>query len=400
MPQRTALFQLLPWTGGLNSSLDESVLPSNRLVAADNVTYDVTGAPRKRDGFAHNYDNLTSDSTLIVGLHDFWAGLSSRNQKRVAVKSDGRVYVDSGGVLTALTVSGTAWTGTITQCTMTTFNNRVIICVDGANNVVKYWDGNNANPVTDLPGTPPKASWCGQHQGRLILNDKTNVDSFQYSAVNDHTLWNGVGDSGGFPIAQGDGDPDGLNGFVSFKGIGFFGKRLKLYRMTGYAPEEWQIELVSDGIGFVNQNAIARVDQDDVFFVSTKGVHSLAATNNYGDFESTFVSSDIQRTFNNSFVKTRLKYVTAAYLNTVNSIAFAFTESSAASRLNTNNTTNNALYLFNVVLKQWYRWSDVSCQSVIVASDGDRWTVTLRMSKIHYLLAQRAQPPLWAWASN
>jgi hypothetical protein len=493
MPSRALIFKQMPWTGGLNTSLDEATIPAHQLTVADNVVFATSGSRKKREGIKHNWDvaatevftvtlpaaasittgqywtcssptvnyyvwynkdagggdpapatktaievaivtgdtaaqvatktaaavaatgsalvfSATADSATvtvttlvagactnaanvdvggtptftttrdgistsasIVGLHDYWFGSTTRSQRIVAVTSDRKVYVYNAGTRTELTVAGTAWSGTLTSCSMTTFNNKVIIAVDGSTNVVKYWDGNSASSVDDLPGTPPLASVVGQHLGRLVLNDKGNPDRAHYSPTHDHTQWNGAGDSGAVDIGVGDGDPIGITAFFpTFKGELFIGKRTKLYRVSGYAPETLAISKVSDSIGVASHNSITPVDQDDVMWVSEKGVHSLAATANYGDFEASYVSQDIQKTFSDEFDRSRLKYVWGAYLNNINSVAFSFTEESSLGRTLTNTSVNNTVYLYNVVNKAWYRWPDLPCQSLIVAGDSDK----------------------------
>ena len=44
MPARTQLFQLLPWIGGVNTSQDDSLIPPNQLVRADNCIFDTKGS--------------------------------------------------------------------------------------------------------------------------------------------------------------------------------------------------------------------------------------------------------------------------------------------------------------------------------------------------------------------
>jgi hypothetical protein len=53
MPRRTQVFQLAPWTGGVNSSVDPGVLPANDLVQADNVLFSTHGTRLKREGFSY-----------------------------------------------------------------------------------------------------------------------------------------------------------------------------------------------------------------------------------------------------------------------------------------------------------------------------------------------------------
>lgn len=392
MPSRTSIFQMLPWVGGLNTALDEALIPPNQCTVLDNVLFDTRGSKKKRPAINHAWDGAASGTTNIIGLHDYWYfDGTNMVQKLVGVASDGAVYSydpDTGTRTTlALDAGATAWTGTLTSCSMLTFNNKLFIAVSGSANVIRMWDPQTSASLFDCPGTPPKASILRAHLGRMWCNDKANRDRAHYSPTADHTQWNGADDSGAIDIGLGDGDPEGITAiFPTFKGDTFIAKRSKFYRVAGYAPETFQVSLISSGVGCVSHNSVAPIDQDDIMWVSEKGVHALSATANFGDFESSFVSNDIQRTFNEDLSVSRLKYSWAAYLPNINSVAFCFTESSGLNRSLTTTTVNNAVYLYNVPLKAWYRWPDVSCQSVVVASDSDKkrfyfGTHTTRVSK-------------------
>jgi hypothetical protein len=121
---------------------------------------------------------------------------------------------------------------------------------------------------------------------------------------------------------------------------------------------------MSDGIGCISHNSITPVENTELLWVSERGVHSMSATDTYGAFDAAFVSADIQRTFNEDFTKSRLPFVWGAYLDTINSVAFGFTMEG--------DSTNNDVYLYNIPLKSWYRWPNISCQSLIVANDADK----------------------------
>jgi hypothetical protein len=53
MASRTQIFQQLPWDGGLNTSLDEAMIPVNQCRELDNVVYDfgACGVRDYRDGY-------------------------------------------------------------------------------------------------------------------------------------------------------------------------------------------------------------------------------------------------------------------------------------------------------------------------------------------------------------
>lgn len=378
MPLRTTLFQQFPWIGGVNTALDESTIPSNQLTVARQCVFGTRGSRKKRDGINFDYDDASSGSDKIIGGFDFWFG-TPRVQRKVAVTSDKDFYSYTAAARSADLFAGTAWGTAVTVASFETLNDLCIVAVDGSNNVMKKWAG--SGNIADLGGTPPKASICRVHLGRLWTNDKDNPDRLHYSTTSNPEEWKGTGDSGALDIGVGDGDPEGITAiFPTFKGDLFVAKKTKLYRVMGFAPEEFEVKLVSNGIGCESHNSVTTIDQDDIVFVSSRGVHSLSATANYGDFSGAFLSADIQTTFNENFLRSRLKYCKAAYLPEINSIAFAVTESAYGS------SANNSIWLYNMPLKSWYNWPNLSCESLFLVSDSDQrrfylGTSTTRLAK-------------------
>jgi hypothetical protein len=367
MSARTTLFQLLPWQGGVNTALDFSMIPAKQLVQADHAVFSTRSSRKKRDGINFDWDDASNASNSIIAQQDYWFGVSSKTQIRVALSDNKTLYkYNSSGARTSITVDGTttAWSAAITQASLLTFNNKLLIAVDGTSNKVRTWDGSGS--ILDLQGTPPEASILQEHIGRVWANDKTNRDRLHYSTTGNEQEWQGVGDSGALDIGIGDGDPEGITAiFPTFQGVLFVAKRTKLYKVVGDAPENFQVILVSSGIGCVSPS-IATVDQTDLIYISERGFHSLSATNAYGDFEGAYLSKDIQTTFNNDFTNSRLKYIRTAYISNLNSVAFAVTDESVGTG------TNNTIWLYNFEEKAWYRWPDVSCQSLVAIRDADK----------------------------
>jgi hypothetical protein len=211
----------------------------------------------------------------------------------------------------------------------------------------------------------PLCLFIREHLGSLWGNDKSQLDRLHYSGAGTAFQWGGVGTSGAHDIGVGDGDPQGLTGIApTFKGDLFVGKRTKLYRIVGQDPDTAAIEKASNGIGFLSNQGITGIDLDDVFFVSDRGFHSLATTQAYGDFTASYISSDIQATFIDSFEESRKRYIKAAYLPQLNSAVFAVSENGS--------TQNNSLYLFNIQKKYWYRWPNVEAECILSAQDQDK----------------------------
>jgi len=365
MGTRTELFRMMPWNGGMNTSVNEAVIDSNELVRADNVIFDNRAARRVREGIYYNWDDATADTEEIIGQHFFSYGTTSRTSRLVAVSTKKEVYSHtSGGTRSNLTLTA-AYPADITKVSMITYNNKVIIAVDGASNPVKQWTGSgNVDSVSNAPS----ASILREHGGRIWCNDKTNLDRLHFCEIGDETKWNGSGDSGYLYIGEGDGDPEGITAiFPTHRGDLFVAKKTKLYRISNTSdPLYAQVSLVSDGIGCVSHNSAISIDGNDVLFVSERGIHSLSATDAYGDFSSKFLSQKIQKTFIENFDRTKLMSCFGGYIPELQSAFFTFSDSDFSG------SYMNCLYIYNIELGLWSRWIDIPCESLCVARDSDR----------------------------
>ncbi len=247
------------------------------------------------------------------------------------------------------------------------------MAADGTANLLQYWDGTSATAIqlrdhplyTSTDPDPPICSILSQHLGRVWTNDENNPDRLHFSETFNQFKWIGIGDSGAIDIGVGDGDPVGITAiFPTFKGELFVAKKTKLYRISGFAPETFQVRLVSNSIGCESHNSVVGVDQDDIFWISSRGIHSLSATASFGDFEANFVSKKIQKTFNDDLNFSRLKFSFGAYLDSINSVAFTFARAGVAFA--------DRLLIYNVPLQAWYNWPGIPCESLITANDADR----------------------------
>ncbi len=365
--ERFRQLSVFPWVGGVVTARDASEIAPNQLTVCQHYVFNPGGDRIMRDGIDYNWDSGGSLGTQLIDGTDYIRQVgNSKVGVKVTMDANGNLYsYASGGTRTQLTISGTPWNSTITQVSFLTFNNQLLIAVDGLNNVVKYWDG--VNPVQDLPNAP-LASILQQHQERVWANDKTNLDRLHYSQTQAQTVWQGAGDSGVLDLTPGDGDLTGLSAiFVPFQGNLFVTKRTKLYEVGGSDPTSYSITQVSDGIGCLSQRAFATVGQQDIVFASEKGFHQLTTTLNYGNFVSSYISADIQDKFQNQFLYERFPYIKAIYIPQIASVGFAVTDQSYG-----NQPYNNILWLYNLNQSQnsWHAWP-LGCECVFMSRDSD-----------------------------
>lgn len=362
---------MLPWNGGLNTSLDPGVISPNQLTKGEGCQFATNGARSRRDGINFNWDDAATGTDRILAGIDFWFGTTNEKTQQIIGISDQKKFYKytpgSSGTRTEITDSGSAWSTTITDVSTVVFANKLLMAASGGtSNSIKQYSG--SGDVSDLGNSSPSASILQKHLGRVWCNDLSNPDRLHYCETGNLGKWLGAGDSGALDIGVGDGDPYGITAiFPTFQGALFVAKKTKLYKITGTTPDTFDIICVSEGIGCEGQNAQAAADETDVFFTSSRGFHSLVTTVAYGDFQAQYVSYDIQKTFLEKFPNSQRPYIKAAYISDLNSVAFAVCDTQYNPSLN-----NNAVYLYNIVLKSWYVWPNVGPQSLFMVQDADK----------------------------
>lgn len=453
MPSRLQTFNQRVWQGGLNTSLDATLLSPDELSIAQNVIFTTSGSRKSRGGIKfHSYTGVgvqrssvgttrtiritfndssyapsngdyiaiwtnnssnsnydikrvqitsitntsgttyditytmsaglteivTADTTLrvityiddtVIGMKDFWfLSSGTKTQKRVVVLSDGTFHLlASTGSLSPISTSGLSITAPLTGCSFAVLGNKLLIALEGgttSQNKPVIWSGsgNITHPNNlDYAGTNvnatnafPNLKYLQVHQSRVWGIVKSTPDQLVYSDINNLESWQGEADSGAILPESGDDDYSGITAiFPPFKGTLLFAKGNKLYRVDGELPFS-TVNKISDGVGCVSHNSAVAIDQDDVVFISRKGIHSLSATGDYGDFAGAYLSSNIQSSFN-SLELSIISKSTAQYIPSLNSILFCVPEDGESN--------NNVIYLLNLTningqpSRRWYKWS-------------------------------------------
>lgn len=349
-----------------NSSGDEVTYYASTGIAVDSIAFD--GYTISYTGVGSFEETTTATTTLtvtrqypIVRVHDYWHFTGSGNaQEVIAVTAQPKIfkYDTSGRRKEVEKDSGaTVRVGSAELVDSTVFNEALIVAQSRLGNTpIRYKPEDDSGKWTDLAGSPPDFSIMAKHLNRIWTNDKNNPDRIHYCSTGNAEEWQGIGDSGAIDVRPGDGDPRGVVGIRVFKGQIFISKSGKEYRIVGDSPENFQVLDVSQGIGSVAHLASAAVDQDDVLYLSPKGAHSTATTANYGDFQASYLSAKIQPTYTQEFERLRLNYAQAVYSPTINSVAFSVSENSTS--------LQDTIWLYNTQVKEWYRWPNISAQSL------------------------------------
>lgn len=373
-----------------SNSSSELIYTSNGTTILTIGTTNITNDTITYTGSGVETESITATSTLvvkrrypIVKLVNYWRDDASNLpvQMLVGITEQPLLFkYDAQGRRKQIEADAgvTARVGTSDRVNTVIFNNRLIAGYSRIGNKPTMYRPETTEEWQDLPYAPD-FSVCTTHLNRIWTNDKNNKDRLHYSGSGSHTDWNGASDSGALDIRPGDGDPEGITAIFAYKGQVFVGKKNKLYRVVGDSPENFQVLDVSNGLGVESQGSIAPIDNDDVFYISSKGVHTVATTSNYGDFLSAFLSAKIQPTFN-EFSRGLLRECQAVYNPLINSVAFSFGAGSAADC--------NQLWLYNVITKEWYRWPDISCTALTNYDIGDRPYIFIGTSDGRIIRAQ------------
>lgn len=264
------------------------------------------------------------------------------------------VDVSTGFTITTTNQGATLPTGTPDRIHTNVMNNYYIQSFPARGDKPIKFDAANDSVYKLLAGSPPDFSIGTVFLGRLWTNDKDEPDRLHYSATGDSEKWLGTADSGALDIDPGDGDDAGISAIYVHQNILYACKGERIFRIRGETPETFLIEPVTRGLGGESHAATVALDNRDTLMLSRRGFHSVAATDRYGDTETSFLSARIQPTFN-SWPKGRLKYTQGAYIPELNSVAFSISEGG---------TEQDNIWLLNVEGGQWYRWPDVPCAAL------------------------------------
>jgi len=279
------------------------------LLRADNVTYELDGAPHKVGGSSLYGPRLdeSGSAVSVQGLYDFWlqgtAGSETQNYMAYAGTQ----------LLNSTNLSGT-WAALTTglepskEPCFETFAAYLIWASTSNVDVPQRWDGAAAS-TSILGATAPNFAFHVKHKNLLwAAGVAANPSRLYFSDTLDPTTWSG-GASGSIDIDPDDGDRitsiiSHKNELIVFKGP----NRLSVHRITGSSPSGSdafaRVPFIA-GVGGINQNGLFRIN-DDLVFPSPRGIHSLAATAAFGDYVEAFLARPILSHYQDSLNHTVL----------------------------------------------------------------------------------------------
>ncbi|MDO8704883.1 MAG: hypothetical protein Q7J84_08055 [Sulfuricaulis sp.] len=294
------IIQPLPFKGGWDTSLGPQAAEVTHLLRAENVYYELDGGVRKMPGADNlNATQLTEGgvAVTVMSLFDFWKSGTAGTpvQKHMAYAGTKILKEDLDGVFDTLTTGLEA----DKPSSFTSMNDIAIWSSTSNTDVPQSWD-QSAGSTSTLAGSPPNFAFAVPHRNRMwAAGVASNPSRLYYSVLDSAADWTGAG-SGSIDIDINDGD--NITGLASHK------QRLWVFKgpntgsisyITGSAPtgtDAYARVPFNRGVPCVAHQTVVTY-LNDVAFLSNRGLHSLTATEAFGDLKEGFLSFPIQSIF-------------------------------------------------------------------------------------------------------
>jgi hypothetical protein len=249
------------------------------------------------------------------------------------------------------------------QVYATTYRKEIcLIDSDGARKSKAWlWDGNPLSTMTELDEAP-RIQFATEHQTRLWgAGDKENPLRVYYAGDRQPNVWfapdqNSISNrydtqlnAGYIEVPSKDGD-EVTALFGDYYGQLIVFTRQGVFRVTGSGVNSYAVTAVTQQIGCESPHGVTQVG-NDLWFISREGVHSISATDKFGDLIKGMVSGPIQdlwggdestvtRVNQNSLPKARI-----AYLPIVGLVMVALPMGS--------DQVAEDIYIFNTTTEEW-----------------------------------------------
>ena len=377
--RKTEILTVYPWNLGLDTTSIPGTQNPASLVRAENIVLNNNGSRSKKPGIVpYEFIGSGNPVTFLRGATDLHGTNGSGQFQEILRVVDGRLEVIRGSDIIDLQVTGFTEYDSVS---FVRFVNTIIVFFENRAPVY-YTVGSSAAYDVPIPLShqlsPPRVGTV--HNSRFCYAGRgNNPHVLTMSAINsiaDYTLL-----SGGLSlkIRDGDGDPLGITALSpTFRGDLFVFKSQSLYRLYN-ASYTYGVDTVTDQVGCVAPNTVVAT-QNDLFWVSDRGIHSLTMTSNYGAAEEATITYPIYEKFIESVNWAAAKYMWATYDIYSNSYILAYPSAGSP--------VPNKILGFNITNRQFFEWVDQDYGCVFQYIDDSkrrRTMVGLNNGKLGYL---------------
>jgi hypothetical protein len=368
MPPRTVPVVLTP-SVGWNTDMSDISRQFDHWLTAENVTYEANGSARKWGG-TYPLNSAIAGTPTVRGLFEYWKSVGGFEGWLMA-QAGTKVYkMDRSGNIPDGTWDDISGAVTITDDSLPLYavlEDQVVVTTSEAD-APYTWNG--VGNAAALAGTPPASRCCCTHNNRMWLGSTTaNPSRIYYSADLDPTDWTSA-DSGSIDIDPNDGDRvigmvSAFGRLVIFKGP----NHGSIHIISGTAPtgaDAYSHQVVMRGIPAITPRAIIPVG-NDIWFVSNRGIYSLANVQQYGDYAAALVTNGLQSFWRDTINRGQLTQAVGNYYSEKGIVVFSLAKNGSA--------VNNMLLLVHTDLQN--RMSTVSrgaaCLRTIQSTSGSRF---------------------------
>lgn len=291
----TKKLNLFPWNLGIDRTSMPGAQDPRSLYLADNIIFENNGSRKKFYGVKDL--NLTSQQIGIPqAICQFVATYNTAPKIEILRVINGRIEktVDNEFV----DITGDAEIHPTDIVSISRFSNTAIFFFE---NTKPYYYTIGADQVEELgifdshKLSPPRFGrvhdfrlvYAGRGDNPHILTLSAPDNPFSYTLA-----------SGGLSISvrDGDGDPKGINGISpTFRGELYVFKYSSIYKIYG-SPYGYGVADFCDDIGTVAHDTICSIN-NDVYWVSNRGIHSLQSTDKFGSVEEATLTFPIYNYF-------------------------------------------------------------------------------------------------------
>lgn len=312
-------------------------------VSRNTVPPHAGGVSTRPDVTAYNSTTLGASVKVIGGgQHRHSNGTNSN----LCATNNGRVHrLNTDGTTTTLKTG----LSTASQATFRQFND-LMIYTDRVN-APQSWDGTTWQA---LAGTPPGTGGPHDvHGGRVHMLDATNVRRDSWSKLGDGENYTAAGDAGSFIVTGRLSSP--LVAILAMTNELLMLHRDFVTRLQGTSPTTFALtNAVPAQVSMGCISALGAVfGNNDAHWISQRGIHAVAPTLKFGDYEERFESTNIDPYFlPNSGVTLSLDSLpnAAACYDTQNNRLYFAVDSDG-------NAQNDMILCLDVATQGWSVWT-------------------------------------------
>lgn len=361
MTTKAHAFIVHPAMGGLDTLTAPTLLKPDELQVAENVEYLNPGSKKKRLGTQRHsgqlVDENNSEPLVIRALADFWhnpdlnpnfpqylLGLGGSSIGGTLVLNDTAQQND-------WSTSGSSVFGHRNATFCITLADSYAVLSTSQSGGTSHLKWNTSDPISVLSSCAPQFAFSVYHLRRLwmagVHTDNNERSRVYFSAAGDITDCSGE-DAGSLFFDQGDGD-EVLGISKPFRGSLYVFKGPhygSIHVVSGRTIRSFTRDKMMHTAPVVAHQAIVTTE-NDIYWLSRYGVHSLLATQKYGNTEEAYVSHKIK----NMFPRLDQNAITQAcsfYHPTRNLVGWFVPESGQ--------TENTIGLVYNYALGHWAVW--------------------------------------------